>query len=207
MASSFISPRPTLVPVVCTDLGSWVHGRAGGCPVQALWDAARTRRSTPGITVATETEGGGGRLPSTCPGPGDSVLGQAGWGRGKPLHTPGLTHAAPGVPPRPTPPTDTTEDWGPKLSPWDSLLGLDRASFHHPHFLPLPDPLPPSRTSPTPGVARLQFLEALEPKKLLLTHRFSAGRAGEAVPCLERPLTPRWEAKPGTPFPRRSVGR
>lgn len=51
--------------------------------MQALWDAAWTRRSTPEMTVATETKGGGGRLPSICPGRGGFSAGSGRLGQGQ----------------------------------------------------------------------------------------------------------------------------
>lgn len=169
MASNSISPRHLLVPVVCTDLGNWVHGRGGDYTTWALWDAVWTDRSNSGIAVATWTREGG-RLPGICPGPG-GLSAWSGWLVQAPA-CPGvrLSHAAPGVPPRPAPPTDITEDWRPKLSLWDLFSAWIRL-------------LSTTRTSPTPVVAKPQFLEPLNQKKLLLMHLFSAGRAEEATPC------------------------
>lgn len=151
------------IPAIPTDLGKAVHGRDGGYPTRALWDAVRTHRSTPGIAAATWA-GGGGRLLGIYPWPG-GLGAWSGWLVQAPARPRVQLSHCPGVPPHPASPTHATEDWGPKLN----FLGLEQASFNHPHFLPFLNPTPPpptpSRTSPAPGLARLPFLKLLNQKK------------------------------------------
>lgn len=155
-------------------------------------------------------DGGGGRLPSICPWAG----GLSAWS-GRLVQAPAcpgvrLSHAAPRMPPHPAPRTDTAEDWGPKLSLWDLFLAWRVLLSTTLIFSPCLNPSP-SRTSPTPGMARLQFLEPLNQKSSSLStsslqaklERLRPARRGPPLPG----QGPGWEAKPGTPFPRRSVGR
>lgn len=165
MVSNSISPRPFLVSVVCTNLGSLVHCRGGSYPVQALWDAVRTHRSTPVIAVATRTLR---RRKASWHLPWPRGLSAwPGWLVQAPA-CPGvqLSHAALGMPPHPAPPTDTTEDWGSKLSLWDLFLAwikLVSTSLISSPCLKCPTP---SRTRSTwSGQAAIS--EALEPKKSL----------------------------------------